>query len=97
MRIAIPHSHPRAEVRQRIRSRSHEIADFLPGFATVQTDWPSEDRMALNVGAMGQAIDGTVEIEDGQVVFTVNLPGALAFVEPMIKAAIKDKGQKLLR
>jgi len=46
---------------------------------------------------MGQAIDGTVEIEDGQVVFTVNLPGALSFVEPMIKAAIKDKGQKLLR
>ena len=45
---------------------------------------------------MGQGIDGRVLIEDAQVVFEVDLPPALSFVEPMIAGAIRDKGQKLL-
>ena len=97
MRVAIPHTLGKAEVRQRLKSRTHEIADFIPGgLADVTTGWPSEDQLDLNVQAMGQGIDGTIVIEDGQVVFTVNLPPALGFVEPMIKGAIEAKGRKLL-
>ena len=97
MRVAIPHTLGKAEVRQRLKSRTHEIADFIPGgLADVTTDWPSEDQLDLNVRAMGQGIDGTIVIEEGQVVFTVNLPPALSFVEPMIKGAIEAKGRKLL-
>lgn len=97
MRVAIPHTLAKDEVRRRLKGRSHEIADFIPGgFADVTTGWPSEDQLDLNVRAMGQAIDGSVVIEEGQVVFTVNLPPALSFVEPMIKGAIASKGRKLL-
>ena len=97
MRVPIAHDLPKEEVRRRLRSRSHEIANFVPGgMADVATAWPNEDRMDLSVRAMGQGVDGRVLIEDRQVVFEVDLPPALSFVEPMIAGAIRDKGQKLL-
>lgn len=97
MRVPIAHDLPREEVRRRLRERSPDIASFVPGgMAEVTTDWPNEDLMTLAVRAMGQGIDGRIIIEDHQVVFEVDLPLALSFVEPMIAGAIRDKGQKLL-
>ncbi len=97
MRVAIPHSLGREEVRRRIKGSAHEIVDFLPDRADVSTDWPSDDQMTLNVGAMGQSITGDIAIEADQVVFTIDLPGMLSFVEPMVRTAITAKGQKLLK
>ena len=97
MRDAIPHDLPRETVRERLRSRSHEMGDHIPGgMAKVDTSWPSEDRMAMRVSAMGQNLDGRVDIEEGQLVFEIDLPPALAFVEPMIAGAVRQQGQKLL-
>ena len=97
MRVVIPHSLGREEVRRRLHSRSGEIGNFIPGgVAEVTVGWPSEDRMALGVGAMGQSIDGAIDIEDGQVVFTINLQPALSFVEPMIQGPIEKNARKLL-
>ena len=65
MRVPIAHTLPKEEVRRRLRERSHEIANFIPGgMADVTTGWPNEDRMDLSVRAMGQGIDGRVLIED---------------------------------
>lgn len=97
MRVPIPHDLPRQEVRNRLSSRSHEIANFVPGgMAQVETAWPNEDTMTLAVRAMGQGINGRVLIEERQVVFEVDLPAALSFVEPMIAGAIRQQGTKLL-
>ncbi|MEO1969444.1 MAG: polyhydroxyalkanoic acid system family protein [Sphingomonadaceae bacterium] len=97
MRVPIAHQLPREEVRRRLHSRSHEISNFIPGgMAQVETAWPNEDTMTLAVKAMGQGITGRVLIEDHQVVFEVDLPAALSFVEPMVAGAIREKGQKLL-
>lgn len=97
MRVAIPHELPREEVRKRLRERSHEIADHIPGgVADVTTDWASEDRMNIGVSAMGQNLRGAVDIEDGQLVFVIDLPMALSFFEPIISGAIKQQGQKML-
>lgn len=97
MRVPIPHQLPKEEVRHRLSSRSHEIADFIPGgMAQVTTGWPDEDTMTLGVRAMGQGINGRVLIEDRQVVFEIDLPPALAFVEPMVAGAIRQQGTKLL-
>lgn len=97
MRVPIPHNLPKEEVRHRLSSRSHEIANFIPGgMAEVATDWPNEDTMTLGVRAMGQGINGRVLIEDHQVVFEVDMPPALAFVEPMVAGAIRKQGTKLL-
>ena len=98
MRVAIPHSLPREEVRARLKARSHEIADFIPGgLADVTTAWPGEDRMTMRIAAMGQEVAGEVEVAERELVFTVNLPPALSFVEGLVKSAVEDKGRKLLR
>ncbi|WP_427967572.1 polyhydroxyalkanoic acid system family protein [Altererythrobacter sp.] len=97
MRIALPHDLGREEVRRRLKSRSHEIADHIPGgIAQVDTSWTGEDRMNLAVGAMGQQVTGHVDIEESQVVFEVTLPAALSFVQPIIEGAIRSNAQKLL-
>ncbi|MDZ4307296.1 polyhydroxyalkanoic acid system family protein [Allopontixanthobacter sp.] len=97
MRVAIPFDLSRDVVRERLKSRSHEIADHIPGgMAQVATDWPSEDRMNLTISTMGQSLRGTVDIEESQLVFEIALPPALGFLEPMISGAIRQQGQKLL-
>lgn len=97
MRIALPHDLGREEVRRRLRERSHEIADYIPGgLADVDTSWTDADTMHLVVNAMGQKVSGDIEVEDAQVIFQIELPMALSFVKPMIEGAIRKNGQKLL-
>jgi hypothetical protein len=97
MRVALPHDLDKATVRERLRSRSHEIAEHIPGgMAEVSTTWVNEDRMDMTVRAMGQDLHGAVELEEGQVVFTVMLPPALGFIEPIVEKAIKASGRKLI-
>jgi hypothetical protein len=52
--------------------------------------------MAMHVHAMGQELNGQVELEEGKIVFNVILPAALSFIEPIISGAIKQSGQKLI-
>lgn len=97
MRVAIPFDLSRDVVRERLKSRSHEIADHIPGgMAEVATDWPSDDRMNITISTMGQSLRGIVDIEEEQLVFEIALPPALSFLEPMISGAIRQQGQKLL-
>jgi hypothetical protein len=96
MRVAIPHSLDNDTVRERLKSKSHQIGDSIPGGANVRTMWPTEDRMTMDIGAMGQNLHAQVDLEPGQLVFEVPLPAALSFVEPMIASAIQAQGKKLL-
>ena len=97
MQVPIPHNLGREEARRRLQANGHKMADSFPaGMAQVETSWPSEDRMALSIQAMGQAVVGRIDIEDTQVVLNVDLPPALGFIEPIIAGAIKQSGQKML-
>ena len=96
MRVAIPHSLENDVVRERLKSKSHQIADHIPGGAAVRTAWPTEDRMTMDIAAMGQNLHAHVDLQPGQLVFEVPLPPALSFIEPMIAGAIQSQGQKLL-
>ena len=97
MRVAIPHSHSKDEVRQRLKARSGDIAGLIPGgMAEVDVAWPDQDTMTLAIGAMGQSIGARVELGEGEAVFIIDLPPALGFVEPMIRGALEQKGRKLL-
>lgn len=97
MEVTIPHNLGREEVRNRLRSRSHTIADGIPGgMAQVSTAWASEDRMTLDIAAMGQVLAGHIDIEDSQVVLHMELPPALGFLKPIVEGAIRQQGQKLL-
>ncbi|QZD96264.1 polyhydroxyalkanoic acid system family protein [Qipengyuania gelatinilytica] len=97
MRVPLSHDLGKEEVRRRLQARSHEIGDAIPGgMADVETSWPNEDCMALDIKAMGNVTRAQVLIEETQVIFEVNLPPALSFVEPIVAGAIRKKGQKLL-
>lgn len=97
MEVPIPHNLGREEVRRRLRDNSHKIGDSIPGgMAEVVTSWPSEDRMAMAINAMGQSLAGHVDIEDAQVVFHIELPAALGFLKPMIEGSIRAQGENLL-
>ena len=64
--------------------------------ADVAVDWPSEDRMTMAIKAMGQSINTVIDVEEGAVIFQLDLPPALSFVEPMIRKAVEEKGRNLL-
>lgn len=97
MKVKLPHSHDKAEIRRRLRERAHEIADFFPaGTATVDTAWPSEDRMDLTVTAMGQQVAGGVDILDHEVAIELDLPAMLGFLRGTIEAAVRRNGTRLL-
>jgi hypothetical protein len=97
MRVAIPHHLGRAEAIRRLHERAPEMGHMVPGgLAEVSTQWPSEDRMVMSLRAMGQELSGHVDIEEGQVVFTVILPPALSFFEGAIARGIETQGKKLL-
>ena len=98
MRVAIPHSLPREEVRRRLHERAHEITGFIPGgIAEVATDWPGDDRMHMALSALGQTVDAQVDIEDAAMVVTIDLPPSLSFVRGMVESTVREKGTKLLK
>jgi hypothetical protein len=89
MQVPIPHTLGREEARRRLQANSHRMADGFPaGMATVETSWPTEDRMAMSIQAMGQALVGHIDVEDSRMILNVDLPPALAFVEPIVAGAI---------
>lgn len=80
-----------------MHSRVGELADFIPGgMAQVEPSWPSEDHMDLAITAIGQQIGAKIDIEDAQVVCTIDLPPALSFIEPLVQGAVEKTGRKLL-
>lgn len=97
MEVAIPHALGREEARRRLRENGHKMGEGIPGgMAQVATRWPSEDRMEMAISAMGQTLAGHIDVGESQVVLSIDLPPALAFVEPIVAGAIRQQGQKLL-
>ena len=64
--------------------------------ATVRSDWPDPDRMAIEIGAMGQTIAATLDVKDNAVRVSFTLPPMLSFLSGAISAAIRGKGEQLL-
>lgn len=97
MRVTLPHSLGKDEVRVRMHEHGHEIGDYFPaGMATVDTSWPNEDRMDLRITAMGQRIKGGIDIEEDSVVIDMDLPPMLSFLRGTIEGALRKHGGKLL-
>jgi len=97
MRVTLPHNLPKEEVRRRMRAHADEIADFFPaGLASVTTGWPSEDRMDITAEVMGMNIPGGVDLRDGEVVISMDLPMLLGVMRGPLEAAVKKEGGRLL-
>lgn len=95
--VDVPHRLTRDEVRRRLGGRVGELPAHIPGgIATVRSEWPGEDRMAIDVTAMGQTIAATLDIQDTAVRVSFTLPPLLSFMSGPISAAIKSRGAQLL-
>jgi hypothetical protein len=97
MRVALPHSLGKDEVRRRMHKHAGEIGSFFPaGLARVTTAWPSEDRMTITAEVMGQSIPGGVEIHEHEVVIEMDLPLLLSVMKGPLEAAVKKEAGRLL-
>lgn len=97
MRVTLPHTLGKDEVRRRMRKHADEIGSFFPaGLAKVTTDWPNEDRMTIAAQVMGQTIPGGVDIRDTEVVIEMDLPLLFSVMKAPLEAAVKKEGGRLL-
>jgi len=95
--IEIPHSLGRAEVRRRMAARIGELPAHLPGgVATVDSSWPAEDHMVVDVVALGQKVVADLDVEDDKVRVSLTLPPSLSFMGGMIAGIVRDRGKDLL-
>lgn len=97
MRVSLPHTLGKEEVRRRMHAHGHEIANYFPaGMASVDTSWPNEDRMNLVITAAGQRIEGGIDVGEDFVVIELDLPAMLGFLGGTIERAVRRHGGKLL-
>jgi hypothetical protein len=100
MRVSIPHTLGKDELRCRITARLGEAEDkakgMLGSLATVETTWTDADTLALMVSAMGYTIPCTATITDASLDFEVEIPAGAGFARRMIEAAVREKGEKLV-
>ena len=93
--VDLPHNLGKDEARRRIANNIHKLEQHIPGGARVQSGW-SGDQLNLNVAAMGEAVNATIEVMDAKVHLKVLLPGMLGMFSGMIQAALQKKGSVLL-
>lgn len=93
--VDLPHHLGAAEAKRRIAGNMDKLAGHLPPGAEVVPAWQG-DRLALDVGALGQRIGASIDVQETVVRVTVNLPPALAFFGKAIEAGLRKAGPAML-
>jgi len=93
LKFEIPHKLGRAEAKRRIENGLPALEKHIPGGGTVTASWTAEDRLALQISAMGQAVGVAIEVEDALVRGEIEVPLMLS----MMSSAIRDFVEKSSR
>src|SRR3954447_26468596 len=93
--VDLPHSLGKDEARRRIANNVHKLTDHIPGGAQVQSGWTG-DQLNLQVAAMGEAVNATIDVMDTKVHVRMVLPGMLGMFSGLIQGALQKKGNVLL-
>ena len=93
--VDLPHKLGRTEARRRIADNIHKLSGFIPGGGAVTHQWQG-DRLDLDVGAMGQSVTASIDVEEALIRVRVALPGLLGMMAKPIEAALRAKGSDLL-
>ena len=93
--IDLPHNLGKDEARRRIANNIHKLEQHIPGGASVQSGWTG-DQLNLQVAAMGEAVNATIDVQETKVHLTVLLPGMLGMFSGIVQAALQKKGSVLL-
>ncbi len=95
IQVDIPHKLGAAEAKRRIDGGIGRLKDFIPGAAEVRSAW-TEDRLGLQIQAMGQEVNAQIDVRDTHVRVELLLPPALAFFGQTIAGALQRTGAELL-
>lgn len=93
--VDLPHNLGKDEARRRIANNIHKLQEHIPGGAQVQSGWAG-DQLNLEVAAMGQQVNATIDVMDQKVHLKVLLPGMLGMFAGVIQGALQKKGSVLL-
>jgi putative polyhydroxyalkanoate system protein len=95
--ITISHSLGREAARQRLQDGVGKVRDKLGSFGMqlVEETW-QEDTLQFGVAALGQTVNGKIEVEDALVRVEVMLPLLLAVFAEKLKLGVEKQGQILL-
>ena len=94
--VSIPHQLGRAEARRRIETGFAQIVNVLPGSAGTCTERWDGDRLTFRVAAVGQTVDGVIDVGDAAVTLVIELPGVLGIIANSLKDRLQKVGQLLL-
>jgi putative polyhydroxyalkanoate system protein len=93
--IDLPHNLGKDEARRRIANNIHKLQEHIPGGASVQSGWTG-DQLNLQVAAMGEAVNASIDVQETKVHLKVLLPGMLGMFSGIVQAALQKKGSVLL-
>ena len=93
--VDLPHNLGKDEARRRIANNIHKLQEHIPGGAHVQSGWTG-DQLNLQVSAMGEAVNATIDVQETKVHLKVLLPGMLGMFSGLVQAALQKKGSVLL-
>ena len=93
--VDLPHNLGKDEARRRIANNIHKLQEHIPGGAHVQSGW-SGDQLNLQVAAMGEAVNATIDVQEANVHLKVLLPGMLGMFAGLVQASLQKKGKVLL-
>lgn len=93
--VDLPHNLGKDEARRRIANNIHLLERQIPGGAHVQSAWTG-DQLNLQVAAMGEAVNATIDVMDTKVHLKVLLPGMLGMFAGLVQATLQHKGSVLL-
>ena len=94
--VLIPHSLGRDEALRRLQGGVGRLkSQFAGQIASFDEQW-AQDRMSFRVSAMGQTIDGHLEVLEDSVRVEVQLPWILSVIADKARGFIQKQGQLLL-
>jgi hypothetical protein len=94
--ISVPHSLGKEEARRRlVTGLGKAREEFGDKMRFVEEVW-TDDRLDFRVSALGQSVDGFLDVRDDSVLVEVNLPWVLAMVAKKAEAVIRARGTLLL-
>ena len=95
MTVSIPHHLSQAEARERLEKGITKAGVNFSKMAQVTDTW-NGNHLDLKIVAMGQTINGKIDVQASAVKVEVELPWLLAAMAEKIRPQIEQEGRKML-
>ena len=94
--VSIPHRLGREEAVRRIKAGLGHARAHYSALLTIREETWTGERLAFNIGALGQSAAGVIDVADDHVRLEVTLPWLLAKLAQRFTPAIRKEGTLML-